>query len=114
MTIRHATAQLIALAAEVRGEAFATDLWDAMGIAAKNGWTFAQAGDYACRLIFRPDSVAKELIDASRGPLGPPPVPPASEEARLAAAEFARQQFAEHAAARAAARETEPDSEVSS
>ena len=69
--IKHATKQVIDLAAEVRGEEFATDLWDAMGIAAKNGWTFAQAGDYACRLIFRPGSVAKESDRRVAGSAGP-------------------------------------------
>ena len=37
-------------------------------------------------------------------------MPPALDEAMREAAEFARQRFAEAAAARAAARETEPDS----
>lgn len=111
--ISHATAQVIALAAEARSPEFATELRDAMGIAAKNGWTFAQAGDYACRLIFRDGSAAKELIDASRPPIGPAPVRPLSDEERREAAEEARRLLDERAAARAHAAEAQPDAEAS-
>ena len=114
--IKHATSQVIALAAETRGEEFATGLRDAMGVAAKNGWTFAQAGDYACRLIFRSGSSPRELIDASQSPIGPvlaaPPDPETvdatiaamkarAEEARLAGKE--RERLAAEAAREAEA-----------
>jgi hypothetical protein len=111
--IRHATSQVIALADAARGTEFATDLRDAMGIAAKNGWTFVQAGDYACRLIFRSDSSPKDLIDASRPPIGPTPVRPLSDEERREAAEEARRLLDERAAARAQVAEAQPDAEAS-
>lgn len=67
-----ATAEILALAAAVRGRRWSDELAPALDGARVNGWDWAKRGRAACMLIFDPSGEPRSLTDASRDPIARP------------------------------------------
>lgn len=83
-----ATAEVLALAAAVRGRRWRDELAPALVAAQSAGWDWPRRGRAACMLIFDPSGDPRSLTDASRDPVARKPdaaaPPPEYLEARQA------------------------------
>jgi hypothetical protein len=83
-----ATAELLDLAAAVRGQHWRDELAPALVAAQSAGWDWPRRARAACLLIFDPSGEPRSLTDASRDPVTRKPEraapPPEYREARLA------------------------------